>query len=195
MEEPHELNIFSYKQSIKGGCGPSCLLMCLHYFKKIPFLSQLEKEIWADSTFGIINSTCNLGLAIAGFKRGLKVEVFQEFQIPKCFDNNLLDEKSAKLRNKFLEFEKKIKEMNIPINYGPFGFDLLKENIDLGKPIILLIKEENSYHFILVIGYTNEGIIYIDPSSGEKRKCNYNELQNKFSLPDGRTAIVVQDGI
>lgn len=172
----------------------SCMLMVLEYYKIIPKASYLYEQKY----FKSYRSKYTLGTPFSALawhfsKNGLKTELIHSEK--EIFINSIYDEDTFNsLMNEYKSY------MNDAINKGcivrngiDINYDLLKQNLDNDKLIILAGQVNGILHAILLIGYENDKFIVCDPLYKQKQIMSLDEINNFMNIPIGKWCIIVSN--
>ncbi|MEM0086816.1 MAG: peptidase C39 family protein [Candidatus Micrarchaeaceae archaeon] len=168
-----------YPQAYEFTCGPACLMMVFKYFEKSFEMGKVEEmNVWRESVLAPLTATSRYGLAYAALRRGLEVYIKTnvkgvEFikkermtQSQKQYLNYVLD----MVEMLFNERKARAKALGLIERRGSVRMaDIRSVLLRGGLPIILTnlkyLEDEDSPHWILVVGFIGNNVIIHDPGS------------------------------
>lgn len=179
-------NMKFYRQTTEFTCGPSCLMMAMNSLNpKIKMSQSLEIKIWREATTIFMlkgHGGCGpRGLAIFAKKMGFKSEIYLSTLDYLFMQSVRNDSKKQILKCVHEDFDKKIKELKIPIKKSTINYNLIQKIYSSGGMILVLVSSYSLTgskvpHWIVISGVDDNFIYFHDPDSDE----NEREIENQY---------------
>ena len=173
LEKAPKLKIPYYQQGTDFTCGPSCLLMAMKTFKpKLEMNLTHELQIWREATTIFMTSGhggCGpRGLALAGWRRGFKTELYLSHSNVLFIDSVRTEHKKKIISLVQKDFEKKVEEAKIKVHKKRMTLQDLKEVIKKGGVVMVLITtyhfdNNRAPHWVIVTAYDDHFVYIHDP--------------------------------
>jgi ribosomal-protein-alanine acetyltransferase len=196
LHREHQLDfppIPYYKQTIDFTCGPASLIMAMQALdKKIIADRSLELQLWREATTIYMTSGhggCSpLGLALAAWRRGFRVELYLNTHDPLFLDGVRNKEKKAVMELVHQDFIAQIKETDISLHYSKITLSVLEKKVNQGGiPLVLLstysYTSNKAPHWVVVSGIDDTFVYIHDPDENE---ATYRSQTDNIYLPIGR---------
>ena len=174
--------IKTYKQTRENSCGPSCILMAMHYLKPGSFPITQSKEHQIHDKIGSHDLNGNtMPSAICKYLLSQELKVKYYFH-RKDGSNMFLDtflHRDESMRN----------DIQSIFHEGDFTLKTIKHELSVGKlvfaPINLGNEQNLILHWILLIGHQGfvfKKMIYADPMDGEIKLISENKLNKLMDI-------------
>lgn len=167
-------NLPYFAQTTEFTCGPASLLMAMKYLdSKITKSPIHELNIWREATTIFMTTghggTSPIGLALAAQHRGFKARLWLSNTRTPFIDSVRNAEKKAIIELIHQDFLQQAEQENIAISDFPKGLQEVKNAVDSGEQIILLISTYrlNRYkepHWIWLVHMDDKYAYFNDPS-------------------------------
>jgi hypothetical protein len=174
--------IQTYKQTRENSCGPSCILMAMHYFQPSSFQITQAKEHQIHDKIGSHDLEGNtMPSAICKYLLSQKLKV-KYYYSRKEGSNVFLDaflKRDESMRNdiKSIFYEK------------DFTIHHIKHELNVGKLVFVPINLGNEHnfilHWILLIGHQGlifKSMVYADPMDGEIKLISEKKLNRLMNI-------------
>ncbi|MDH5710935.1 MAG: GNAT family N-acetyltransferase/peptidase C39 family protein [Gammaproteobacteria bacterium] len=182
-----------YQQTTDFTCGSACLIMAMQALGTEAKADRiLEIQLWREATTIYMTSghggSSPLGLALAAWRRGFRVEVYINTEEPLFLDGVRNEEKKAVMQLVHEEFVAQIKATDIRINYNKITLSELEEKMDAGGIPLVMISSysytrDKAPHWVVMSGI-DETFVYIhDPHEDED---TYRSQTDNIHLPVAR---------
>lgn len=176
--QSNQIPVPYYKQSTLFTCGPASLMMAMKALEKSTRLDRtLELQLWREATTIYMTSghggCSSLGLALAAYRRGFRVEVFINTVNPLFLDGVRSDEKKQIMELVHADFVEQISRTDIKLYYQDITIEEIEEKFHQGGiPLILIssyrFNSTKAPHWVVISG-TDDTFIYIhDPEVDEE---------------------------
>ena len=187
------LQVPYYHQTTDFTCGAACLIMAMQALDRGMKVSrELEIQLWREATTIYMTSghggSSPLGLALAAWRRGFRVEVYINTQDPLFLDGVRNEDKKAVMKLVHQDFVAQIAETDISLNYSKISLAELENKMENGG-IPLAMISTYSYtrykapHWVVMSGI-DETFVYIhDP---EEDAASYRNQTDNVYLPVAR---------
>ena len=167
-----------YEQTTDFTCGPAALMMGMQALDKgIQLGRSLEFQLWREATTIYMTSGhggCSpLGLALAAWKRGFRVELWLNIRTPLFLDGVRSEEKKTVMALVHEDFLQQIKDTDIELHYGDIGLEYMESCMDKGGVPLVLISSYSftrtkAPHWVVVSGADDTFIYIHDPEADEE---------------------------
>ena len=184
-----------YQQTTEFNCGPASLIMAMQALNKdIKANRTLELQLWREATTIYMTSGhggCSpLGLALAAWRRGFRVEVTINSKEPLFLDGVRSEEKKTVMELVHQDFMTQISETDITITYNKITMSELEEKFRQGGVPLVLVStysytRDKAPHWVVVSGIDDTFVYIHDPAEDEE--FNRSQTDNIY-LPVGRQA-------
>lgn len=182
-----------YQQTTDFTCGSAGLIMAMQALdKNIAADRRHEIQLWREATTIFMTSghggSSPLGLALAAWRRGFRVEVYINTQEPLFLDGVRNEDKKAVMQLVHEDFLAQIKETDIEINYEKISMAELEAKMaEGGVPLVMISSysytRDKSPHWVVMSGI-DETFVYIhDPHEDED---TYRSQTDNIYLPVDR---------
>ena len=182
-----------YQQTTLFTCGPASLMMAMNALNKnIKLDRSLELQLWREATTIYMTSGhggCSpLGLALAAYHRGFRVELYLNTREPLFLDGVRSEAKKAIMELVHADFLEQIKKTDIELHYRDISIEEIdKKYHEGGVPLVLissyLFDRTKAPHWVVVSG-TDDTFIYIhDPEVDEE---TFRSVTDNIYLPIAR---------
>jgi ribosomal-protein-alanine acetyltransferase len=175
-------------------CGAASLLMAMAaHNKKITPSFDEELMIWREATTIYMTSGhggCGpRGLALAGHRRGFKVEVWVSHRGPMFLDGVRTQVKKEVVNLVHNHFQKEIQRFKIPVNIGRLSGKIIEKAVKKqGIPLILIssymITKSKAPHWVVLAGYDEDHFYIHDPEWENSGVDIGDKLSSNAALPD-----------
>jgi ribosomal protein S18 acetylase RimI-like enzyme len=182
-----------YLQTTEFTCGPAALMMAMQALNKdIKLDRTLELQLWREATTIYMTSGhggCGpLGLALAAWQRGFKVEIYINTQEPLFIDGVRGEQKKSVLELVHHDFINQIKQTDIAIHYQTITLDKIDSKMKQGGiPLVLISRypflRTKAPHWVVVSGSDKTFIYVHDPDDDEE---TYRAAMDNIYLPIAR---------
>lgn len=185
-----------YRQTTEFNCGPASLIMAMQALNKnIKADRSLELQLWREATTIYMTSghggSSPLGLALAAWRRGFRVEVTLNTREPLFLDGVRNEEKKAVMELVHQDFMAQISETDITINYSSISLNQLEEKFHQGGIPLVLISSysytQNKAPHWVVISAIDDTFVYIHDPDEEAEEFGRSHTDNIY-LPIARQA-------
>jgi len=184
-----------YRQSTDFTCGPASLMMAMQALNKdIKLDRSLELQLWREATTIYMTSGhggCSpLGLALAAWQRGFRVELWLNSRAPLFLDGVRSEQKKAVMALVHEDFMQQIRQSDIELHYAEITLEQLESSLhDGGLPIVLIssysFNRTKAPHWVVVSGADDTFMYIHDPEEDEE---SYRSETDNLYLPIARTA-------
>ena len=197
----HRENLFDFlpipyfEQTRDFTCGPACLIMGMQALKKDTKADRsLELQLWREATTIYMTSGhggCSpLGLALAAWRRGFRVEVTINNREPLFLDGVRSEEKKSVMELVHQDFLSQISETDIELKYKNISMLELEEKFKQGGIPLVLISSysytrDKAPHWVVVSGIDDTFVYIHDPDEDEE---SYRSKTDNIYLPIARKA-------
>ncbi len=174
-----EKNIKPYKQT-GYTCTIVCMMMVLQYNGLLDNITEEEeKKLYGMYQSKYMDGTPFSTLAMVLAEKGFEVELFHKdntmFNNDKYYISNYLFELAV---NEYKEYVDKAKKKGAKVSNGVnINSQLLKEQLEEGKLLIVAGSLGYDLHAILICGYDENSFIICDPLSNTKQRKTYEEIE------------------
>jgi ribosomal-protein-alanine acetyltransferase len=194
LESPIDyLQVPYYRQTTDFTCGSASLIMAMQALQKETRVDRtLELQLWREATTIYMTSghggTSPLGLALAAWRRGFRVEVYVNSHGPLFLDGVRNEGKKAVMELVHEDFSKQIQETDISLNYSNLSLTELEEKFNQGGIPLVLISSysytRNKAPHWVVVSAIDKTFVYIhDP---EEDVESYRSQTDNIYLPIAR---------
>lgn len=162
-----------YEQTTDFTCGPCCLMMALaRYEPGFSLDPVVEIRLWREATTVFMMSGLGgcepHGLAVAAAEAGLSAEVLVSEKGTLFLSSVRSEEKRKVMELAQADFHARAKAMKIPMHYGPFALDVIRDAIAAGKVAVVLVSGYHMFgkkvpHWVLAHGDDGRHILIHDP--------------------------------
>jgi len=159
-----------YEQTTDFTCGPASLIMAMQALDKhIKADRSLEFQLWREATTIYMTSGhggCSpLGLALAAWNRGFRVELYLNTQEPLFLDGVRSEEKKAVMALVHQDFMEQISATDIALNYS--NITLADLDHQGGIPLVLISSysytRDKAPHWVVMTGIDDTFVYIHDP--------------------------------
>jgi ribosomal-protein-alanine acetyltransferase len=185
-----------YQQTTEFNCGPASLIMAMQALDKNTKADRsLELQLWREATTIYMTSghggSSPLGLALAAWRRGFRVEVTVNSRQPLFLDGVRSEEKKAVMELVHQDFMTQISETDITLSYSKITLKELEEKFSQGGIPLVLISSysytrDKSPHWVVVSGI-DDTFVYIHDPDEEDEEFGRSQTDNIY-LPIARQA-------
>lgn len=182
-----------YQQTIDFTCGPASLIMAMQALDKNTKANRsLELQLWREATTIYMTSGhggCSpLGLALAAWRRGFRVELYLNTEDALFLDGVRSEEKKAVMELVHQDFTAQIKETDITLHYNNISLAELETKFNQGGIPLVLISSysytrDKAPHWVVVSGIDDTFVYIHDPEEDEE---SYRSHTDNIYLPIGR---------
>lgn len=182
-----------YEQTTEFTCGPACLIMAMQALNKdIKADRSLELQLWREATTIYMTSGhggCSpLGLALAAWRRGFRVEVYLSTREPLFLDGVRSEEKKAVMQLVHEDFMAQIKDTDITLRHNKISLAELEAKINQGGIPLVMISSytytrDKAPHWVAVSGI-DDTFVYIHDS--DEDEDTYRSHTDNMYLPIAR---------
>ncbi len=182
-----------YEQTTEFTCGPAALMMAMQTINKdIKLDRTLEFQLWREATTIYMTSGhggCSpLGLALSGWQRGFRVELWLNIRTPLFLDGVRSEEKKTVMALVHEDFLAQIKQTDIELHYGDISLEYLENAMhEGGVPLVLIssysFTRTKAPHWVVVSGVDDTFIYIHDPEADEE---TYRSETDNLFLPIAR---------
>ena len=188
-----EFNVNHYKQKGKT-CAIACMLMVLEYYHIIPKANWFyEKKYDKCYHSHYMDGTPFSAIAWHLVKNGLDTELIHSCETMFTNKDGFLS--NDIFHNAMIEYKEYLeyaKEKGVKITNGvDITEKMIRQFLENGKFIILAGSLMNSFHAILICGYTNDSFIVCDPLDKKKSIKTSQELAKFMDTAIGKWCIAV----
>jgi len=162
-----------YEQTTDFTCGPASLMMAMQALDKdIKADRSLEFQLWREATTIYMTSGhggCSpLGLALAAWHRGFRVELYINTQDPLFLDGVRSEEKKAVMTLVHQDFMDQISDTDIEVNYSNITLAELEAKFNQGGVPLVLISSysytrDKAPHWVVMTGIDDTFVYIHDP--------------------------------
>jgi ribosomal protein S18 acetylase RimI-like enzyme len=162
-----------YRQTLDFTCGPAALMMAMKALDpSVPLDRSTELRVWRESTTIYMTSGhggCGPeGLALAAHSRGFRVELHLNYEGPMLIDSVRSAEKKTVIQLVHEDFMSEVREVGIPVHYGPLRVSDLEAAAAGGAiPVMLIslyrIYRERIPHWVVITGFDEHYVYVHDP--------------------------------
>ena len=182
-----------YQQTTEFTCGPASLMIAMKALDDNVNLDRsMELQLWREATTIYMTSGhggCSpLGLALAAWQRGFRVELYLNTKETLFIDGVRSDEKKAVMELVHNDYLEHIKKTDIKINYRDISIDELESKLkEGGIPLVMIssyaFNRTKAPHWVVLSG-ADETFFYIhDPEEDED---TYRYATDNIYLPIAR---------
>lgn len=167
-----------HAQTTPFTCGPACLLMARAALQDGPIDPREELRLWREATsiyMAAGHGGCGpLGLALAAWRRGLRVEVYLSQAGPLFVDTVRDPAKKRVIEQVHEDFSAQLAETDIVVHHTPAGEPELTAAMDAGGVPLVLISQyrmaaEKAPHWVVLTGHDDLFFFANDPDVDEER--------------------------
>ncbi|MDN4501618.1 GNAT family N-acetyltransferase/peptidase C39 family protein [Alteromonadaceae bacterium BrNp21-10] len=172
-------NLPFYAQTTDFTCGPAALLMAAKHLRPSTPLNQIEElNIWREATTVFMTTghggTSPYGLALAAKSRQFDVRLMVSNTNAPFIDSVRNEEKKAVIELIHEDFLQQVKAQKISINPFPKGIEELKQALQQGEQVILLISTYRlnhckEPHWIWLVHIDENYAYFNDPDGGDEQ--------------------------
>jgi ribosomal-protein-alanine acetyltransferase len=187
------LSIPYYEQTTDFTCGPASLMMAMQALDKETKADRsLELQLWREATTIYMTSGhggCSpLGLALAAWRRGYRVELYINSREPLFLDGVRSEEKKAVMVLVHQDFMAQISNTDIEVNYSSISMSDLETKFHLGGIPLVLISSysytrDKAPHWVVVSGIDDTFVYIHDP---DEDVDTYRSQTDNIYLPIAR---------
>ncbi|MDH5611995.1 MAG: GNAT family N-acetyltransferase/peptidase C39 family protein [Gammaproteobacteria bacterium] len=181
-----------YEQTTDFTCGSASLIMAMQALDKDTKADRtLELQLWREATTIYMTSGhggCSpLGLALAAWRRGFRVEVYVNSKEPLFLDGVRNEGKKAVMELVHEDFMRQISETDIMLHYDNLTMNELEEKFSQGGIPLVLIStysytRDKAPHWVVVTGMDDTFIYIHDPDEDVE---SYRSQTDNIYLPIG----------
>ncbi len=167
-----------YQQTTDFTCGPASLMMAMKALDKSLNLNRsLELELWREATTIYMTSghggSSPLGLALAAWRKGFRVEVYVNTQEPLFLDGVRSDEKKSVMALVHEDFIKQIAETDIDLKFEQVSLSQITDALHQGGiPLVLIssypFNRTKAPHWVVISGVDDTFVYIHDPEVDEE---------------------------
>jgi ribosomal-protein-alanine acetyltransferase len=182
-----------YEQTTDFTCGSACLIMAMQALQKDTKADRaLELQLWREATTIYMTSghggTSPLGLALAAWRRGFRVEAYINTSDPLFLDGVRNEGKKAVMELVHEDFMKQIQETDIALHHENITLSQLEEKFNQGGIPLVLIScysytRDKAPHWVVVTGIDDTFVYIHDPDEDVE---TYRYQTDNINLPIGR---------
>ncbi|MCB1866735.1 MAG: peptidase C39 family protein [Chromatiales bacterium] len=187
-DAPRALGVPYYEQTLDFTCGPAALMMAMSALDPDLELDRmLELRLWREATTIFMTTGhggCGpMGLALAAVHRGFGVEVWIRSPGTLFVDSVRNDDKKEVMRIVQTDMENELAQAGVPIRYMHIGIGDIRDAIDRGAMVLLLISswrlyEERFPHWVVVTGFGDRHVSIHDPYVDYERNRSVSDSVN-----------------
>ncbi len=182
-----------YQQTTDFNCGPASLIMAMQALDKDTVADRsLELQLWREATTIYMTSghggSSPLGLALAAWRRGFRVELYVNTQQPLFLDGVRSEQKKAVMQLVHEDFLAQIGATDIELSYSNISMQELEQKLKQGGVPLVLVSSysytrDKAPHWVVMSGI-DETFVYIhDPDEDED---SFRSRTDNIYLPIGR---------
>jgi len=167
------MSIPYYEQTTDFSCGPASLIMAMQALDKNTRADRsLELQLWREATTIYMTSGhggCSpLGLALAAWRRGFRVELYINTHDPLFLDGVRSEAKKGVMALVHQDFMAQISETDIAVHYSNISMAELEEKFNQGGIPLVLIStysytRDKAPHWVVVTGIDDTFVYIHDP--------------------------------
>ena len=182
-----------YQQTTDFSCGPASLIMAMQALDNNTKVDRtLELQLWREATTIYMTSGhggCSpLGLALAAWRRGFRVELYINTDQPLFLDGVRSEEKKSVMQLVHEDFMAQIEQTDISLNYNNISLHDLEDKFRHGGIPLVLISSysytrDKAPHWVVVSGIDDTFVYIHDPDEDEE---SYRSQTDNIYLPIGR---------
>ena len=182
-----------YEQTTDFTCGPASLMMAMQALDKESKADRsLELQLWREATTIYMTSGhggCSpLGLALAAWHRGFRVELYINSHVPLFLDGVRSEEKKAVMALVHQDFMEQIANTDIDVNYSNITMAELEEKFHHGGIPLVLISSysytrDKAPHWVVMAGIDDTFVYIHDP---DEDVDTYRSQTDNIYLPIAR---------
>lgn len=202
-----------YRQTTEFSCGPAALLMAMASLKRkaVPLERVQELAIWREATTIYMTSGhggCHpVGLGLAAKRRGFKVEVLINRDVPLFTDGVRSTNKREVLTLVDKEFHRQARKTGVKIIIGEIRQARLEEHLNNKGSVIILISTyrmdgRKAPHWVTLTGVDDMCFYMHDPSTASRDQISLDcqhipvaradfEKMSTFGKQRLRTAVLI----
>lgn len=184
-----------YMQTTEFTCGPASLMMAMQALDDSAKKDRAEElQLWREATTIYMTSGhggCSpLGLALAAYHRGFRVEVFVNTREPLFLDGVRSEEKKSVMKLVHEDFVRQIEATDIQLVYENISLASIEERMQQGGIPLVLIStysytRDKAPHWVVVSGMDDTFVYIHDPHEDAD---SYRSQTDNIYLPIGRRA-------
>lgn len=162
-----------YEQTTEFTCGSCCLMMALARYRADFELNPVaEVRLWREATTIFMMSGLGgcepHGLAVAAAEAGLSAEIYVTEEGVLFLDSVRSEENRKVMALAQADFHARARALALPVTYGPFGLDTIRDAIAAGKVAVVLVSAYYMFgkkvpHWVLAHGDDGRHILIHDP--------------------------------
>lgn len=182
-----------YEQTTDFSCGPASLIMAMQALdKNLHADRSMELQLWREATTIYMTSGhggCSpLGLALAAWRRGFRVELYINTREPLFLDGVRSEEKKTVMQLVHEDFMQQIKDTDIALSYNNISLQELEHKFNAGGIPLVLISSysytrDKAPHWVVMSGIDNTFVYIHDPNEDVD---TYRTKTDNIYLPIGR---------
>lgn len=184
-----------YQQTLDFTCGPSALMMAMKALKPqdIDLSRTLELRLWRESTTIFMTSGhggCGpYGMALAAWRRGLRVDLYVKDDAPPFLDSVRSDDKKEVMRLVHQDFLDEIAGTDIAVHSRTLTADDMAHAVAEGAiPIVLIssyrIYREKFPHWVVVTGADGRFLYVHDPLVDDQHHADFDRMNMPIPKSD-----------
>ncbi len=184
-----------YMQTTEFTCGPASLIMAMQALNDQVRNDRAEElQLWREATTIYMTSGhggCSpLGLALAAYHRGFRVEVFVNTQEPLFLDGVRNEEKKSVMKLVHEDFVRQIEATDIELVYESISLADVEARMRQGGIPLALIStysytRDKAPHWVVISGMDDTFVYIHDPHEDVD---NFRSQTDNIYLPVGRRA-------
>lgn len=182
-----------YRQTIDFTCGPASLIMAMQALDKNTKAERsLELQLWREATTIYMTSghggSTPLGLALAAWRRGFRVELYINTRDPLFLDGVRSEEKKEVMELVHKDFMAQIKQTDIKLHYSNITLAELETKFNQGGIPLVLISSysytrDKAPHWVVMSGIDDTFVYIHDPDEDTE---SFRSDTDNIYLPIGR---------
>ena len=170
---PRQSKVPYHAQSLEFTCGPACLMMAFKALNPVTKMTRmLELRLWREATTVFMTSGLGgcgaLGLALAAWRRGFRVDVSVSNETEMFVDSVRSPEKKDVIRLVEQDFRNELEQTGVPVRRTPLSVPELRMKREAGGiPIVLVssyrLTGDREPHWVLISQFDDRFAYVHDP--------------------------------